>query len=119
MGSKWIQFDATVTEVEDLLFAEFYLWEHESGTYDISSKEYHIPTHIQGHIDYVTPGTRLRQRKLKRNQNLKAKRLDSSSNRVSVKPLISHLPGFPYPNASVCDVYVTAECTRGMTFLLI
>lgn len=37
---QWIQFDATVAEVEELLFAEFYVWEHYSGTLDISTEEY-------------------------------------------------------------------------------
>lgn len=31
-----------------------------------------------------------------------------------VKPFTTQLPGFPHPNASVCDIYVTAECTRSM-----
>jgi tripeptidyl-peptidase-1 len=29
------------------------------------------------------------------------------------RPLITQLPGYPHPNSSVCDIYVTAECTRG------
>jgi len=29
-----------------------------------------------------------------------------------VKPLITQLPGFPHPNSSVCDIYVTAPCTQ-------
>lgn len=106
-NKQWIQFDATATEAENLLFAEFFVWEHASGTYDISTDEYHVPTHIQEHIDYVTPGTRLRQRNVKAARDLKlAKRAPT------VQPLITKLPGFPNPNAGNCDVYVTAECTR-------
>ena len=103
-----MQFDATAAEVEDLLIAEFYVFEHVSGAYDISSQEYHLPSYIQEHVDYVTPGTRLRQRK--------AKRENERAGLVGVKPLITQLPGFPYPNASSCNVYVTAECTRGELF---
>jgi tripeptidyl-peptidase-1 len=105
---KWIQFDATAAEVEDLLIAEFYVWEHVSGTHDISTESYHVPTHIQEHIDYVTPGTRLRQR------NLRLERNGALDKRVVAKPLITQLPAFPNPNSSVCDIYVTAECTRGV-----
>lgn len=74
---------------------------------DVATEEYHVPGHIQEHIDYITPGSRLRQRKMKRAN------LDALQKRVVAKPLITQLPGYPNPNASVCDVYVTAECTRG------
>lgn len=105
-GFKWIQFDATAAEVEQLLVAEFYIWEHGSGDQDISTEEYHVPTHIQEHIDYVTPGSRLRQR------SSMAAGLDNQRR----QPLITKLPGFPHPNSTTCDIYVTAECTRGMIF---
>ena len=108
---KWMQFDANAAEVEELLIADFYIFEHVSGTYDISSEEYHLPAHIRDHVDYVTPGTRLRQRK--------AKREDPRAGLTVVKPLITKLPGFPYPNASSCNVYVTAECTRGQSSTLV
>lgn len=112
-NKQWIQFDATVTEVEELLIADFFVWEHVSGTQDISSEEYHVPSYIQEHIDYITPGTRLRQRTLKLNNP--AGKFDKRGNmdkRITAKPLITQLPGFPHPNSSVCDIYVTAECTR-------
>jgi len=57
--------DATTAEVEELLVAEFYVWEHISGTHDVSSEEYHVPTISRNISDYVTPGTRLRQRNIK------------------------------------------------------
>ncbi|EKD20175.1 uncharacterized protein L3040_004045 [Drepanopeziza brunnea f. sp. 'multigermtubi'] len=107
---QWIQFDANAAEVETLLFAEFYLWEHRSGVHDISTKEYHVPTHVREHIDYVTPGTRLRERKITAGEgNEVFKRFEST---VSARPLVTKLPGFPNPNSSVCDIYVTAPCTQ-------
>ncbi|TVY25147.1 Tripeptidyl-peptidase sed1 [Lachnellula hyalina] len=103
VNKQWIQFDATAAEVEELLFAEYYVWDHLSGSHDISSEGYHLPTHIREHIDYVTPGTRLRPR------NVKNKR---AANFNKPQPMITKLPGFPFPNSSTCDTYVTAECTR-------
>ncbi len=100
-------FDATVEEVEDLLYAEFYIFEHSSGSHDISTESYHIPGHIQDHTDYVTPGTRLRMAKRSSRGDL-AKRND----RFKVRPQITKLPGFPVINATSCNVYVTADCTR-------
>ncbi len=105
---QWIQFDATVAEAEELLITEFYVWEHISGTHDISTEEYHVPSRIQEHIDYITPRTRLRQRSVRAAKNVKL------GNGLGVKPLITQLPGFPHPNSSTCDIYVTADCTRGM-----
>jgi len=108
-----MQFDVTVVEAEDLLFAEFYVWEHTSGAQDISTEEYHVPTHIREHIDYITPGTRLRGRSAKmENRNTKMEKRGVLGGR----PFITELPGFPHPNSSVCDIFVTAECTRGMFF---
>jgi tripeptidyl-peptidase-1 len=109
---KRIQFDATVAEVEKLLIADFYVWKHASGSLDISSEEYHPPSHIQEHVEYVTPGTRLRQR------NVKAAGAEGFEKRgdFTVKPFITKLPGFPNPNAGDCDIYVTADCTRGKPY---
>lgn len=114
-NKQWIQFDATVTEAEDLLFAEFYVWEHSSGSSDISAEEYHIPEYIQEHIDYVTPGTRLRSRDLgKRSWSTEFEKRSGSDYLLRPTPHITKLPGFPNPNSTTCDIYVTAECTRGI-----
>jgi tripeptidyl-peptidase I len=49
---QWIQFDATVTEVENLLFTDYFYWEHSStGSENIAAEEYHVPAHVQTHID--------------------------------------------------------------------
>ena len=113
---QWVQFDATTAEVEELLIAEFFVWEHVSGTKDISTEAYHLPSHIQEHVEYVTPGTRLRTRNLKR-RSTNAEELTKRAHR-SGRPDITQLPGFPHPNSSDCDVYVTKECTQGMLSFL-
>ncbi|RDW62407.1 hypothetical protein BP6252_11840 [Coleophoma cylindrospora] len=106
VNKQWIQFDATTAEVEELLIADFYVWEHASGAHDISSEAYHVPKHVQPHIDYVTPGTRLRSR------NIRLEPEGGLKKRVHAQPLVTQLPGFPHPNSSTCDTYVTADCTR-------
>jgi len=94
-----------------LLFADFFIWEHVSGTMDISTEEVHLPAHIQGHVDYVTPGSRLRTRRAKPNA-LQKRAVDALGPRRPT-PKITKLPGFPYPNSTSWDIYVAAECTRG------
>ncbi|KAK4231917.1 putative protease [Podospora fimiseda] len=59
-NKQWLQFDAPVREVEELLFTRFHEFEHpESGVVNIACSEYHIPGNISHHIDYVTPGIKL------------------------------------------------------------
>lgn len=49
---QWIQFDATTAEVEDLLFTDYFYWEHgPTGSENIAAEEYHIPSNVQTHID--------------------------------------------------------------------
>lgn len=109
-NKQWLQFDATVAEAEDLLFAEFFVWEHDgTGAQDISTEAYHLPEQIREHVDYVTPGVRMRTRRVDKTRDLVAKKRSNVERPIS---FITELPGFPNPNSSTCSVYVTAECTR-------
>ncbi|KAJ8127015.1 hypothetical protein O1611_g6625 [Lasiodiplodia mahajangana] len=59
-NKQWVQFDAPVDQVEDLLMTDYHVWEHKmTGTKDIGCEEYHVPKHISSHIDYITPGVKL------------------------------------------------------------
>lgn len=89
------------------MFADFYVWEHSDGGSDMSTEAYHIPAKIQEHVDYVTPGTRLRSR-----QHAAKEKKMKRSFKDDVRPFITKLPVFPEPNSTTCSVYVTAECTR-------
>ncbi|KAK3321370.1 peptidase S8/S53 domain-containing protein [Cercophora scortea] len=50
----WFAFDATVQEVEFLLHTE-YLHDGQRRA-SVGCNQYHVPAHIQQHIDYITPG---------------------------------------------------------------
>ncbi|KAH9883818.1 subtilisin-like protein [Xylariomycetidae sp. FL2044] len=109
VNKQWIQFDAMTGEVEELLLTDFHIWQHADGSRDISAEEYHLPAAVQEHVDYVTPGTRLRsKRQTGKARSTKREFIDD----VSVKPLITPLPAFPNPNSTTCSIYVTADCTR-------
>lgn len=57
---QWIQFDAAVEEAEALLQTKYHNYEHaHSGRVQIACDEYHLPKHVQEHVDYVQPGLRL------------------------------------------------------------
>lgn len=55
-GLNWLDFDATVDEAESLLRTKFYMFEHTaSGQPHVACEEYSVPTHLQEHIDIITP----------------------------------------------------------------
>ncbi|KAI1335592.1 subtilisin-like protein [Xylariaceae sp. FL0016] len=107
VNRQWIQFDAETSEVEDLLYTDFHVWEHRDGSVDIAAEAYHIPTAVQEHVDYLTPGTRLRSKR----QTTPAK-VTKRDFMNDVKPFITQLDAYPNPNSTTCSIYVTADCTR-------
>lgn len=120
VNKQWIQFDANATEVEDLLYTQFYVYEHRrTGTQNVACDEYHIPAHIREHIDYITPGIRLRvepgrAKKAKREHQVQQmrKRGVKAMNTGAVPIPEAILPYLPQLNSSVCNVYVTNQCIR-------
>ncbi|KAI1760631.1 subtilisin-like protein [Hypoxylon sp. FL1150] len=59
-NKQWVQFDAPVSQVEDLLMADYHVWEHlDTGVKNLACDEYHVPKQVQEHIDYITPGIKL------------------------------------------------------------
>ena len=59
-NKQWLQFEASVAEVEALINAEYYHYEHyQTGKTNVGCDEYSVPAHLQEHIDYITPGLKL------------------------------------------------------------
>lgn len=115
---QWIQFDAAAEEAEDLLITDFYFWEDSSGSHrDIACDEYHVPTHIQEHIDYATPGIRMREngalkRKLKKRREKVPGLRDGpiAENNIAYISAANDIPGV---NSTTCSTVITADCIRG------
>ena len=51
----WLSFDATVAEAEDLLQTKYHRYTHGSGSVQLACDQYHVPEHIQEHVDFITP----------------------------------------------------------------
>ena len=52
----WLNFDATVEEAETLLKTKYYTYSHtDTGTPQVACEEYHLPSHIVKHVDFITP----------------------------------------------------------------
>ncbi|KAK4234765.1 peptidase S8/S53 domain-containing protein [Achaetomium macrosporum] len=59
-NKQWIQFDAPVREVEELLLTKYHIFEHaETGARSIACSQYHVPHDVTHHVDYITPGIKL------------------------------------------------------------
>lgn len=60
LGRNWVEFKATVEETERLFNTEYHFYEHDvSGGYRIACDEYHLPHHIQKHVDFIMPTIQL------------------------------------------------------------
>ncbi|EPE06600.1 alkaline serine protease [Ophiostoma piceae UAMH 11346] len=137
-NKQWIQFDASTAEAEQLLLTEYHEYEHnQHGTRDIATEHYHVPRAVQPHIDYITPGIRLRHDDGAANKAAKSKKrsLEKKAQRAAAAPkapkdrrsfraqytdpthvdtdgaaLGTQAP--PAFNSSTCYKYVTPDCVR-------
>ncbi|KAJ7235622.1 peptidase S8/S53 domain-containing protein [Mycena haematopus] len=112
-----IQVNSFVNEAEDLLRAEYYHYEHsDTGLVNIASEEYHLPTNVRHHIDFVTPGTALiggKVRETARNG------LDRRHYKPPGLPVVKDLPKnitkmLASKALKYCDKYITPPCIKAM-----
>ncbi|KAI0007511.1 putative alkaline serine protease AorO [Xylariaceae sp. FL0662B] len=134
-NKQWIQFDAPVSQVEDLLMADYHVWEHvDTGVKNIACDEYHVPKQVQGHIDYITPGIKLmghgntqepisaRKREsgvrppLRLSEPVDVSDIANLMSERGRQKLSSHQPADiasgNYTLPGGCDEYVTPDCIR-------
>lgn len=109
----WFAFDATTEEAEALLMTEYHEYEDlETGGIMPACDEYHLPKHIQEHVDYITPGVKL----LAPFDNTFEKR-DGPTRSRNRQPM-RHWPAWPGPfnssDLSVCDVAITPACVAAL-----
>lgn len=59
-NKAWFAFHATTQQMENLLHTEYHEYEDvRTGGVMPACERYHVPTHVQEHIDYITPGIKL------------------------------------------------------------
>ncbi|KAF2113902.1 peptidase S8/S53 domain-containing protein [Lophiotrema nucula] len=60
VGRNWIEFSATVAEVEDLLNTQYHYYKHKaSGGLRIACDEYGLPQAVRNHVDFIMPTIQL------------------------------------------------------------
>ncbi|XP_014558549.1 hypothetical protein COCVIDRAFT_94201 [Bipolaris victoriae FI3] len=52
----WIEFSATIQQLENLLGTEFHNYHHDSGRKVVATEAYYVPASIVEHVDFIWPG---------------------------------------------------------------
>ncbi|TGO60885.1 hypothetical protein BOTNAR_0138g00120 [Botryotinia narcissicola] len=118
INTGWYAFDATTSELENLLNAQYYTYEH-SSTDEIAAAcvEYRLPAHVQPHVDYITPGVKLISTKKK---SASKRNILGGSKGKDHEPLRrpkSSSGGYSHHNSSslaTCNEVITPECIRAL-----
>ena len=131
VNKQWMQFDASTLELESLLKTEYHAYEHvETGKTSIACEKYnkphnaipqlltecryHVPAHVQEHVDYITPGIKLFTTK---------RRSVPDSNKqkrsFNIPPLLKDLGMslaalLAIPELAVCDIAITPACIKAL-----
>lgn len=136
-GRHWLEFQATVHEVERLLKTEYHVYQHEQhGKQHIACDRYHIPDHLTEHIDLITPTIHFDQRvgherenkqvpvaeehqqELKRRSLAKRQRPEKGILGTAAGDGFSPKQGALVENAIVtlenCDAMLTIDCIRAL-----
>ncbi|KAJ7260957.1 peptidase S8/S53 domain-containing protein [Mycena haematopus] len=116
-GGIWVQVkDLSVAEAERILNTEYHVYEHIHGGTRLACSAYSIPSHVQPHIELITPtlhfgGPPLSSSKSKRGshskRNFNVKTVDTAPPKVN--PETAHTD-----DLSTCDVRITPPCYRAL-----
>jgi tripeptidyl-peptidase-1 len=90
---------------------------------------YHIPSKIQEHVDYITPGIRLHGGRWGGKKGLRRRASDSSLTKRSISKPHTQPRQFPMEMATFldatrvsplanCDIVVTPACLQGIAYIL-
>ncbi|KAG6845624.1 hypothetical protein H0H87_006677 [Tephrocybe sp. NHM501043] len=110
----WIDVNATVAEVEDLIKAEYHVYSHESGYEQIGCESYSVPADVQPHVDLIKPTVHFIHRPpplealVKRDANLgrpfaNGRGPKKSAAKVTITPTLE-----------TCDQIITLDCLRAL-----
>ncbi|EFW99720.1 protease s8 tripeptidyl peptidase [Grosmannia clavigera kw1407] len=122
-NKAWLAFDATVAEAEQLLHTE-YLHDGAAGQALVGVEQYHLPGHIQEHVDYVTPGVKAvvmdlerRQKRSTTSKKMKAKRVTQTlarNARRKLRPFPRNVGDVTAANLTACDTVLTPACIQAL-----
>lgn len=125
-GNKaWLAFTATADRMESLLHTEYFEFEDTAtGGIMPACDRYHVPHHVQDHIDYVTPGIKLlapmEKPKEHEKRGLSKRQWSHHGNPHHNGPWPKHhwphrpSPHHPNSDLSTCDIAITPACIAAL-----
>ncbi|KAL7920723.1 Pro-kumamolisin, activation domain-containing protein [Trichoderma austrokoningii] len=118
---QWIQFHATVTELERLTNATYDIYEHQhTGSLHVGTDEYSIPAHLVEHIDLITPAVNKlqisgRTKGRHASKNVKARDVDARQAAANFEPNMTAASPLEGPAVSTdCNIFITPRCLANM-----
>ncbi|KAH5360136.1 hypothetical protein HBI48_104470 [Parastagonospora nodorum] len=100
-GRNWIEFSATVGEVEELLQTEYHYYRHkDSGGFRIACDEYGLPRHVREHVDFIMPTIQLD------GMQPVAQRMPAIQHQVDIAARLN--------GTSQCSKLITIDCLRAI-----
>ncbi|TVY45378.1 Tripeptidyl-peptidase [Lachnellula subtilissima] len=120
-NKQWMQFDASAFDLEILLNTKYHIYEHtETRRLTVACDEYHVPAHIQKHVDYITPGIKLVAPFRKSNEDPELqKRIFGVTSGHKLPPLLKGLEMtveaiLAVPELLICGTVVTPACIKAL-----
>ena len=125
-GRNWLNFEASIAEIESLLQTKYRVYTHSSGQNHIACEDYSVPEHLSKHIDLIMPTVQF-DTKIVSDSDLKRKR-DIPANLQPGNPSNGFLPKkgptIKGPGAapdaaqpfdlSTCNTQITPDCLRAL-----
>lgn len=122
-NKQWISLDMDVADLEKLLHTEYFHYDHApTGKTTIACDQYHVPTHIQEHVDYITPGLKLMAgtSKSQKSADLARRGFRAGSKGKFPGPILGSILTSPLAKliesdqTAACDQAITPACIAGM-----
>lgn len=107
----WLEVTSTVEEAENLLLAEYHVYDHETGTKHIACENYHLPEHVIPHVDFVTPTIHFDARIQKRDQY---SRVPIGQPGQGITPKTTGQIDCIFDQIEDCDKQITPICLRAL-----
>ncbi|KAJ5437704.1 Peptidase S8/S53 subtilisin/kexin/sedolisin [Penicillium cf. griseofulvum] len=113
-NKQWIHFDADAEALEDLLHTKYHVYSHaETGRSHVACREYHLPSSVREHVDYITPGISLWEVTAVRISIDKQKRFADGIPPIT-EPIPLPIETLSSEAASFCDQAIMPECILQM-----
>jgi tripeptidyl-peptidase-1 len=124
-NKQWLQFDALTYELESLLQTEYHIYQHEAtGKHNVACDKYHVPEHVQEHVDYITPGIKLFATGSGKSEpsDIQKRTFGVTSGKGNgglLPPLLGSLPIaiadlLAIPELQVCSIAITPPCVKAL-----